>query len=467
MNSRILAADVPSHVGQRVTIAGWLHRRRVLKSVTFLIIRDRSGLAQVVLRHPATATAPPEAAALPEEAARPEAAALPQEPALPREPALPQEPALPEETVIAVEGLATASPQAPGGAELTDPVITALSEPAAPPPFDLYRPAITASLPAILDHAPTTLRHPRMRAGFEISAASVAGFRSALDDMGFTEVHTPKIVGSPTESGATTFGIDYFGHPAYLAQSPQFYKQALVGVFERVFEVGPVFRAEPHDTARHLAQYTSLDAELGFITDHQDVMSVLRDTIAGMLAGVSARARSAVDLLGLALPAVPGKIPQLSFCDAQELIASESDRDPRGEPDLSPADERWLCEWAVREQGSEFLFVTGYPMAKRPFYTHPDPAHPGASNGFDLLFRGLELVTGGQRLHRHADYLAALAERGEDPRPYSSYLQVFEHGMPPHGGFAIGLERWTARLTGAANVRQVTLFPRDLHRLSP
>ena len=295
----------------------------------------------------------------------------------------------------------------------------------------------------------------------------MAGFRDALDGLGFTEVYTPKIVGSATESGATTFGIDYFGQPAYLAQSPQFYKQALVGVFERVYEVGPVFRAEPHDTARHLAQYTSLDAELGFITDHQDVMSVLRDTIAGMLAGVGERARSAVDLLGLALPAVTAKIPQIHFRDAQELIASGAGRDPRGEPDLSPADERWLCEWAAREHGSEFLFVTGYPMAKRPFYTHPDPALPGYSNGFDLLFRGLELVTGGQRLHRHADYLAALAARGEDPRPYSGYLQIFEYGMPPHGGFAIGLERWTARLTGAANVRQVTLFPRDLHRLTP
>ena len=369
--------------------------------------------------------------------------------------------------MIAVEGTVTANPQAPGGAEITDAVITPLSGPAAPPPFDLYRPAVNATLPAILDHAPTTLRHPRLRAGFEISAASVAGFRDALDGLGFTEVHTPKIVGSATESGATIFGIDYFGQPAYLAQSPQFYKQALVGVFERVYEVGPVFRAEPHDTARHLAQYTSLDAELGFIADHQDVMSVLRDTIAGMLAGVGERARSAVELLGLALPSVPAKIPQIHFRDAQELIATGSGRDPRGEPDLSPADERWLCEWAVREHGPEFLFVTGYPMAKRPFYTHPDPALPGYSNGFDLLFRGLELVTGGQRLHRHSDYLAALAARGEDPGPYSGYLQVFEHGMPPHGGFAIGLERWTARLTGAANIRQVTLFPRDLHRLSP
>jgi nondiscriminating aspartyl-tRNA synthetase len=369
--------------------------------------------------------------------------------------------------VITVRGLVTASPQAPGGAELTDPVITELSEPAAPPPFDLYRPAISAALPVILDHAPVTLRHPRLRAGFEIAAASVVGFRAALDHMGFAEVHTPKIVGSATESGATTFGIDYFGQPAYLAQSPQFYKQALVGVFERVYEVGPVFRAEPHDTARHLAQYTSLDAELGFITGHQDVMSVLRDTIAGMLASVRERAPAAVGLLGLTLPAVPGQIPQIRFSDAQELIAAESGHDPRGEPDLSPADERFLGAWAAREHGCDFLFVTGYPLAKRPFYTHPDPARPGYSNGFDLLFRGLELVTGGQRLHRYSDYLAALAARGEDPRHYAGYLQVFTHGMPPHGGFAIGLERWTAQLTGAANIRQVTFFPRDLQRLNP
>ena len=434
MISRTLAADLPAQAGQHVKIAGWLHRKRRLKSMTFLIVRDRSGLVQAVLTDPAVI----------------EAAA-----------------ALPEETVIQIEGTVTASPQAPGGAELTEPVITALSGPAAAPPFDLYRPAVTASLPAILDGAPATLRHPRLRAPFEISAASAAGFRAALGDLGFTEIFTPKIVPSATESGANVFGIDYFGTPAFLAQSPQFYKQALVGVFERVFEVGPVFRAEPHDTARHLAQYTSLDAEFGFITGYQDVMAVLRDAIAGMAAAVRDRARSAVDLLGLNLPSVPGQIPEIHFADAQELLARNTGEDPRGEPDLAPAHERWLSEWALREYGCEFLFVTGYPMAKRPFYTHPDPARPGYSNSFDLLFRGLELVTGGQRLHRHADYLAALAERGEDPAPYAAYLQVFAHGMPPHGGFAIGLERWTARLTGAANVRSVTLFPRDLHRLSP
>jgi nondiscriminating aspartyl-tRNA synthetase len=272
MISRVLAADLPRHVGEQVRIAGWLHRRRELKSVTFLIVRDRSGLAQAVL------------------------------------PADESPPGLPEETVIQVVGAVTASAQAPGGAEITDPVVTPLSGPATPPPFDLYRPSVTASLPTILDHAPTTLRHPVLRAGFEIAAASVAGFREALDGLGFTEVHTPKIVESATESGANVFGIDYFGRPAYLAQSPQFYKQALVGVFERVFEVGPVFRAEPHDTARHLAQYTSLDAELGFIADHHDVMEVLRDAVAGMAASAGRRARSALDLLGVQAPEVPRRI---------------------------------------------------------------------------------------------------------------------------------------------------------------
>ncbi len=431
MISRVLSAELPQRIGEKVTIAGWLHRRRELKSVSFLIIRDRSGLAQVVL--------PPGAA----------------------------DDTGGEETVLQVEGLVVASEQAPGGAELIEPVITALSGPAAPPPFDLYRPTLTATLPTILDGAPTTLRHPLLRAGFEVSAASAAGFRAALDQQGFTEVFTPKIVESATESGANVFAIDYFGRPGYLAQSPQFYKQAMVGVFERVYEVGPVFRAEPSDTARHLAEYASLDAELGFITDHFDVMPVCRDAVAGMTDFVGERAGAAMRLLGASLPSVPAQIPHIHFAEATALISRATGEDVTGEPDLAPAHERWLCEWSVREHGSELLFVTGYPMASKPFYTHPDPGRPGYTNGFDLLFRGTEIVTGGQRLHRYADYLAALASRGMDPAPFAGYLQVFEHGMPPHGGFAIGLERWTALLTGAANVRQVTLFPRDLHRLSP
>jgi nondiscriminating aspartyl-tRNA synthetase len=299
----------------------------------------------------------------------------------------------------------------------------------------------------------------------QIAAASASGFRCALDRAGFIEVFTPKVVASATESGANVFPIDWFAKRAYLAQSPQFFKQIMVGVFERVYEVGPVFRAEPHDTGRHLAQYLSLDAEIGFVRDHRDVMSVLREVLSAMVEAIDRNAQPALRLLDLDLPEVPADIPVIGFDDAQRMIEASTGRATVGEPDLSPADERWLGEWAHAEHGSEFVFVTGYPMVKRPFYTHPDPTNPAASNSFDLLFRGLELVTGGQRLHRYQDYLDAL--QGQDLTAFEGYLEAFRHGMPAHGGFAIGLERWVARLAGAANIREVTLFPRDLHRLTP
>jgi nondiscriminating aspartyl-tRNA synthetase len=293
----------------------------------------------------------------------------------------------------------------------------------------------------------------------------VGGFRNTLDAAGFTEIHTPKVVASATESGANVFPIDWFGDRAFLAQSPQFYKQIMVGVFERVYEVGPVFRAEPHDTARHLAQYLSLDAEMGFIGDHTDIMATLRDVFAGITVNIAEHAGPSIELLSLELPTVPAEVPTIDFVEAQQLIESDTGESVVGEPDLAPAHERWLGEWARREHGSEFVFVVGYPMVKRPFYTHPDPSRPESSNSFDLLFRGLELVTGGQRLHHYDDYLSVLD--GQDLAPFEGYLEAFRHGMPRHGGFAIGLERWIARLTHATNVREVTLFPRDLHRLTP
>lgn len=418
---RVLAAELPSHVGETIELSGWVHRVRELKSVTFLIIRDRSGLAQVVITPPFDRPA--------------------------------------EESVVRVRGRAVDNPQAPGGAELADPEIEIISAAIQPPPFDLYRPTITATLPTVLDHAPVSLRHPRLSAVHTIAAAAVAGFRGTLDQQGFTEIHTPKITGSATESGANVFRLDWFGRPAYLAQSPQFFKQMMVGVFERVYETGPVFRAEPHDTARHLAQYTSLDAEFGFIRDHQDVMIMVREVIAGMVSAVADRS-AAVELLDAGVPDVPAEIPQLHFTDALTLLGKD-------DVDLAPEDERTLNRWAMAEYGSEFLFVTGYPMAKRPFYTHPEPDRPQYSNSFDLLFRGLELITGGQRLHRYQDYLQALATRGEPTEPYESYLATFAAGMPPHGGFALGLERFVARMIGADNIRVATLFPRDLHRLAP
>jgi nondiscriminating aspartyl-tRNA synthetase len=428
--SRTLAAELPSAApGRPVLIQGWVHRRRVLGAVTFLIVRDRSGLAQVVVRDPR---------------------------------ALQMVRRCGEESVVAVSGAATRNPAAPGGVEVTDPAITLLGEPAQPPPVELWRPAIDAGLPAILDHAAVSWRHPARRARWELAAASLRGFRAALDELGFTEIQTPKLVSSATESGATVFGVDYFGRPAYLAQSPQFYKQTMVGVFERVYETGPVFRAEPHDTARHLAEYTSLDAELGFIRDHRDVLAVLGHALAGMAAAVRDEAAAAVELLKVTVPGVPAEIPVIHFREALTIAGA-----PPDEPDLAPAHERAVGRWGAQTHGSDFIAVEGYPMSKRPFYTHPQPGDERWSNSFDLLFRGQELVTGGQRLHRHRDYLAAIRARGEDPAAYADYLEAFAHGMPPHGGFAIGLERWTGRLTQAENIREVALFPRDLHRLTP
>ncbi|GAA0567873.1 aspartate--tRNA(Asn) ligase [Paractinoplanes ferrugineus] len=418
---RILSTQLARHTGRPVTIAGWIHRRRLLKSVAFLIVRDAHGLSQVVVTEPATRA---------------------------------QLESLAEESVVEVTATVTGNEQAPGGVELTGPAIRVLSAVDVQLPFDMHRPALSASLPTQLDHAALALRHPARRAALQVAAAATAGFRTALTEQRFVEIHTPKIVGSSTETGAGVFTVDYFGRPAYLAQSPQFYKQLMVGVLERVFEVGPVFRAEPSDTARHLAQYTSLDAEMGFVADHRDVMAALNRTLGVMTSTITERTR-------VATPKVPAEIPAVSFTEALRIVGARDDGD------LAPEHERALGEWAVREHDSEFLFVTGYPMRKRPFYTHPDPRDEAYSNGFDLLFRGLEIVTGGQRLHRYDDYVAALTAAGEPLEPYAGYLAGFRYGMPPHGGWAIGLERFVARLLGIANVRGATAFPRDLHRCTP
>ena len=429
---RIWSLEVAEHVGERVVLAGWLHRLRRLSNVSFLILRDGFGLAQVVLDAP-------------ERLAQ-----------------------LQPETVLRVEGTVVRAPQAPRGVEVVASRVEVISQADSPPPFELHRPHIPAQLPTFLDHAAVGLRHPRQRALFRIGAASVSGFRRTLQLERFTEVFTPKIVAAASEGGANLFSVDYFGRRAFLAQSPQLYKQMLVGVFERVFEVGPVFRAEPHDTPRHLNQYTSLDAEVGFIDDQRTVMSFVEKAIHGMLAAIASEASEEVRLVEVEMPRLPNSpFPSVDFLEAQRMIQAATGEDLEGEPDLAPHHERWLGEWALQQHGSDFLFVTGFPLAKRPFYTHPDPARPEFSNSFDLLFRGLELVTGGQRLHSYASYLQVMQEREMDPTTFAGYLEAFKHGMPPHGGFALGLERWLARLTGATNVRETTIFPRDLQRLTP
>ncbi len=337
MPQRVLSSELPAHVGETVLLRGWVHRRRTLKSVSFLIVRDRAGLAQVVTPEPVDT---------------------------------------PEESAVAVVGTVVANPVAPSGVEVVDPTVDEVGA-AETPPFELFRPELRVGLATQLDTAPLAYRHPGRRKALEVAAVAAGGFRSTLERLGFTEIFTPKLVAAATESGANVFPVDYFGRPAYLAQSPQFYKQLMVGVFERVFEVGPVFRAEPSDTGRHLAQYTSLDAELGFVDDHRDVMAVVREAVAGMV-------EAAAVVVDGAVPDVPAEIPAIHFPDALRTADASPD-----EPDLSPADERALGEWAKREHGSDFLFVTGYPMAKRAFYTRPVTAYPRWSNSFDLLFRGV------------------------------------------------------------------------------
>jgi len=431
---RILSASLDAHLGERVQLQGWLHRLRLMGEVNFLIVRDRAGLAQAVL-------SPKELAPLGN---------------------------LSPETVIALTGTVVKEVQAPGGVELHDVSIEVLSPVEEPTPFPLFKKTVKVALPTLLDHAVVGHRMLDRRAILRIASGVMAGFRETLCQQDFIEIQTPKLVSSATESGANVFPVEYFGRKAYLAQSPQFYKQIMVGVFERVFEVGPVFRAEPHATSRHVTEYVSLDAEFGFIRDHHDVMAMLTRVVTGILAYLRIHYSADLNLLKTELPGVPEQIPQIHFPAAQQLLHSQFGiTDAVGEPDLSPEHERLLGKWAQAEHGSDFLFVTGFPMVKRPFYTHPDPADARWSNSFDLLFRGLEITTGGQRLHRYADYLEAAARANVPHVAIESYLEAFKFGMPPHGGFAIGLERLLMQLLGLENVKLATLFPRDMGRLTP
>ncbi len=433
---RIFTTKASEHVGKRVRLAGWLHKLRQLGGLNFIILRDGWGIIQAVTEDE-TDLAPLLANNLV------------------------------SETVITLEGTVVESTQAPGGFELHHPTVAVITPITEASPITINKRQIKAKLPVLLDHAVVVNRHPERRAIFRLMAGVMAGFRATLSARGFTEIQTPKIVASATESGANVFQLNYFGRSAYLAQSPQFYKQIMVGVFERVFEVGPVFRAEPHDTTRHTNEYISLDVEFGFIENHFTVMALLREVIAGIFAALREQHAADLAMLNTALPDVPAEIPHIQFSDAQALIFQLHNVDVQGEPDLSPQDERWLGAWAQEEFGSDFLFVTGYPMAKRPFYTHPNPQRPEYSSSFDLLFRGTELVTGGQRLHLYQDYLAALAAAQMPTEPFETYLEAFRYGMPPHGGFAIGMERLLMQLLNLPNLRLATLFPRDLSRLAP
>jgi nondiscriminating aspartyl-tRNA synthetase len=431
---KIRTNELSAHVGQPIRLTGWLHNLRQLCGVNFIVLRDAWGTIQAVTESEAD-LAPLAGLSL--------------------------------ESVIALEGLVVETSQAPGGFELHQPRIEVITPITETVPVPLHKRQLNVGLPTLLNHAVVGNRQPARRAVFRLAAGAMAGFRSSLMARHFTEVQTPKIVASETEGGANVFELNYFGRPAYLAQSPQFYKQIMVGVFERVFEVGPVFRAEPHDTVRHINEYVSLDVEYGFIENHFTVMALLREVLAGIMAELAANYTSELRLMKAVMPQVLSEIPHIHFAEAKSLLSGLHGSYEQTEGDLSPQEERWLGAWAEQEHGSAFLFVTGYPMGKRPFYTHPQPANPQFSNSFDLLFRGTELVTGGQRLHIYGDYLAALAKAKLPLEPFETYLEAFRYGMPPHGGFAIGLERLLMQLLGLPNIRLATLFPRDQKRLLP
>jgi len=316
-----------------------------------------------------------------------------------------------------------------------------------------------------LDNLPFALRSKRSRAIFKVQSVVTKTFRDFLTSQGFTEFQAPKLIGDDAEGGANSFDVKYFKHTAHLAQSPQLYKQIMVGVLERVFAIGNVYRAEKHSTTRHLNEYTSMDFEMGFIKDHRDIMRVENDYFIALEKALRETCVAEFATLGAEIPTVPQDIPTMTLREAQALISKETGVDCTHELDLEPEHERWLCKWSKEKHNSDFVFVTHYPTAKRPFYTHRDETDPTMTKSFDLLFRGVEITSGGQRNHDYDVLVSSMKDKGLNPDKFGYYLQAFKYGMPPHGGLGIGLERVTAKLLNIENVKEATLFPRDINRI--
>lgn len=420
--------------GSAVRVAGTVHNVRDMGDFSFVILRKKDGLVQAVF---SKAEAPGADASM-----------------------------FREECCVELCAIVHKEPRAPGGFELRITGGNLLSSPAEPMPICINKHKVTASLEANLAVRPLALRNPRERAVFKLQESLVRGFREYLQSIGFTEIHTPKIVAAGAEGGSNLFRIDYFGKKAFLAQSPQFYKQMMVGVFERVFEVGPVFRAEKHSTARHLNEYTGLDLEMGFIDSFEDVMQVENDLLRYTMDLIRGQYAKYAKVLGVKIPEV-GEIPRVRFDEAKQLISEKYNHVIRNPFDMEPEEEQLVGRYFLEEKGSDFVFVTHYPSKKRPFYAMDDPADPRYTLSFDLLFRGTEITTGGQRIHDYEEQTAKMRMRKMDPADFESYLMIHKHGMPPHGGLGIGLERLLTRLLDEKNVRVASLFPRDLHRLEP
>ena len=434
---RTFIEDLQKRVGEAVQIAGWISVRRDQGKMVFFDFRDMTGTVQGVV--------------------------------LPKSEAIEVAKDASRESSVYVEGIVNQRPEKNvnvgvqnGSIELEVQKLEILAKPV-DLPFDFDA---ELNVDTYLDHMPYTLRSPRARDIFRVQATIIEAYRDGLRAQKFTEFQAPALVGGDAEGGAAAFAVDYYyDQKAYLATSPQFYKQIMAGVFERVFATPKVFRGEKSSTTRHLSEYSTLDFEMAFIKDHRDIMAVLEKTMKSVVAKVAEKHADVFARLGTELPLVPEKFPVLKLHEAQEIIEKEFGGKAIGEPDLEPEHERQLCEWAKRVHNSDFLFVTHYPVSKRPFYTYEDEEDPGFTKSFDLLFRGLEITTGGQRVHDYDMLVGRMKARGLDPEKFSYYLQTFKSGMPPHGGIGMGLERVTARMLGLTNVKEATLFPRDMNRI--
>lgn len=422
-----------SYAGKGVKVNGAVHTIRKMGDVAFIVLRKREGLIQCVYEEGKTKFDLKN---------------------------------LKEASAVEVEGIVKTEDRAPNGIEIRLTGIRVLSEPAAPLPLVISKWKLNTSLEANLNNRPIALRNIRERAKFRIQEGIVRGFRDFLYGEGFTEIHTPKLGAKSAEGGANLFRLEYFHRPAILQQSPQFYKQMMVGVFDRVFETAPVFRAEKHNTKRHLNEYTSLDFEMGYIDSFEDIMSMETGFLQYMMSLLEKEYKNELRILGVDLPDVT-KIPTVRFNEAKQKVAEKYNRQIRNPYDLEPEEEALIGQYYKEEYGADFVFVTHYPSKKRPFYAMDDPEDTTYTLSFDLLYQGLEITTGGQRIHDYHKLMEKIEKRGMTDEGMEQYLAVFKHGMPPHGGLGIGLERLTMKLAGEENVRETTLFPRDLSRLEP
>ncbi len=434
---RTLIKDLEAHLGKIVTVMGWISVRRDQGKMVFFDLRDGSGTVQgtVLSKSPAIATAGNVSV----------------------------------ESSISATGTVNKRPEKNitpdkqnGTIELLIDELEILNS-AAVLPFELDA---EVHLDTLLDYRPFTIRSERSRNIFSVQATILEAYRDALRKRRFMEFQAPALVGGDAEGGAAAFKVNYYyDSTAFLATSPQFYKEILVNAFERSFCVAKIFRGEKHATTRHLSELTQMDFEMGFIKDFRDVTRVLEDVIRDVVADVVKKHFDVFAKFGTAVPLAPDPFPLFTLTEAQKIIRSEFKRDIEDENDMSTQDERDICDFAKREHGSDFVFITGYPTKKRAFYTYENPKDAPFSTGFDLLFRGLEINSGSQRIHNYEDMLERMKSRGLDPEKFSFYLQAHKYGIPPHGGSSTGLERFTARMLELPNVKEASPFPRDLNRI--